>query len=42
MKVPSVIALKSYIVPQSKPSFTRFNVFKEIDFHANIVEAEKN
>ena len=28
MKLPSVIALKSYIVPQSKPSFTRFNVFK--------------
>ena len=27
MKLPSVIALKSYIVPQSKPSFTRFNVF---------------
>ena len=27
MKLPSVIALKSYIAPQSKPSFTRFNVF---------------
>ena len=27
MKLPSVIALKDYIVPQSKPSFTRFNVF---------------
>ena len=27
MKLPSVIALKSYIVPQSQPSFTRFNVF---------------
>ena len=27
MQLPSVIALKSYIVPQSKPSFTRFNVF---------------
>ena len=27
MKLPSVIALKSYIVPQTKPSFTRFNVF---------------
>ena len=26
-KLPSVIALKDYIVPQSKPSFTRFNVF---------------
>ena len=27
MKLPSVIALKDYIVPQTKPSFTRFNVF---------------
>jgi 5-methylcytosine-specific restriction endonuclease McrA len=27
MKLPSVIALKSYIRPQSNPNFTRFNVF---------------
>ena len=27
MKLPSVIALKSFIKPQSSPSFTRFNVF---------------
>ena len=27
MQLPSVIALKNYIVPQTKPSFTRFNVF---------------
>ena len=27
MKLPSVIALKSYINPQSNPNFTRFNVF---------------
>ena len=27
MQLPSVIALKDYIIPQSKPSFTRFNVF---------------
>ena len=27
MKLPSVIALKSYVTPLSKPSFTRFNVF---------------
>ena len=27
MKLPSVIALKSYIQPQSNPNFTRFNVF---------------
>ena len=27
MKLPSVIALKSYISPLSNPNFTRFNVF---------------
>ena len=27
MKLPSVIALKSYVQPQSNPNFTRFNVF---------------
>ena len=27
MKLPSVIALKSYIRPQANPNFTRFNVF---------------
>ena len=27
MKLPSVIALKSFIKPQSSPNFTRFNVF---------------
>ena len=27
MKLPSVIALKTYIRPQSNPNFTRFNVF---------------
>ena len=27
MQLPSVIALKDYIIPQTKPSFTRFNVF---------------
>ena len=27
MKLPSVIALKSYIKPQTNPNFTRFNVF---------------
>ena len=27
MKLPSVIALKSFIQPQSNPNFTRFNVF---------------
>ena len=27
MKLPSVVALKSYIKPKSNPNFTRFNVF---------------
>ena len=27
MRLPSVIALKSFISPQSNPNFTRFNVF---------------
>ena len=27
MKLPSVIALKNYIIPQTNPNFTRFNVF---------------
>ena len=27
MKLPSVIALKNFINPQSNPNFTRFNVF---------------
>ena len=27
LKLPSVLALKSYIKPQSNPNFTRFNVF---------------
>ena len=42
MQLPSVIALKDYIAPQSKPSFTRFNVFLEINFLANIVAVEKS
>ena len=32
MKLPSVIALKSYIRPQSNPNFTRFNVFLRAKF----------
>lgn len=27
MKVPSVIALKEYVQPRTRPAFTRFNVF---------------
>ena len=32
MRLPSVIALKSFIKPQSNPSFTRFNVFLRVKF----------
>ena len=31
-KLPSVIALKDYIMPQRKPAFTRFNVFLRDNF----------
>ena len=31
-KLPSVIALKDYVVPQRKPAFTRFNVFLRDNF----------
>ena len=30
--LPSVIALKNYVIPQSKPAFTRFNVFLRDNF----------
>jgi len=31
-KLPSVIALKDYVLPQRKPAFTRFNVFLRDNF----------
>ncbi len=31
-KLPSVIALKDYVMPQRKPAFTRFNVFLRDNF----------
>ena len=31
-KLPSVIALKDYVIPQRKPAFTRFNVFLRDNF----------
>ena len=31
-KLPSVIALKDYVIPQKKPAFTRFNVFLRDNF----------
>jgi len=30
--IPSVIALKDYVMPQKKPAFTRFNVFLRDNF----------
>ena len=41
MKLPSVIALKSFIKPLSNPNFTRFNVFLRDKFSCHIVEAKK-
>ena len=40
MQLPSVIALKDYIVPQSKPSFTRFNVFlrNKVDIETHLIK----
>ena len=32
MRLPSVVALKSYIKPKSNPNFTRFNVFLRDNF----------
>ena len=39
MKLPSVIALKSFIKPLSNPSFTRFNVFLRDKFSCQYLEA---
>ena len=42
MKLPSVIALKSYIVPKNRPSFTRFNVFLRDKFSCLYCGDKKN
>ena len=42
MKLPSVIALKSYIRPQSNPNFTRFNVFLRDKFACQYCGAKKD
>ena len=42
MKLPSVIALKNYIRPQSDPNFTRFNVFLRDKFTCLYCGAGKN
>ena len=40
MKLPSVIALKSYVAPQSNPNFTRFNVFLRDKFSCQYCGSE--
>ena len=42
MRLPSVIALKSFIKPQSNPSFTRFNVFLRDKFTCQYCGDKKN
>ena len=41
MKLPSVIALKSYIKPMSNPNFTRFNVFLRDKFSCQYCGSSK-
>ena len=41
MKLPSVIALKNYISPQSNPNFTRFNVFLRDKFSCQYCGSKK-
>ena len=41
MKLPSVIALKNYIRPQSDPNFTRFNVFLRDKFSCQYCGSSK-
>ena len=41
MKLPSVIALKSFIRPQSNPNFTRFNVFLRDKFSCQYCNSKK-
>ena len=41
MKLPSVIALKSYIKPMSNPNFTRFNVFLREKFSCQYCGSSK-
>ena len=42
MRLPSVIALKSFIKPQSNPSFTRFNVFLRDKFSCQYCGIKKD
>ena len=42
MKLPSVIALKNFVNPQSNPNFTRFNVFLRDKFSCQYCGIEKD
>ena len=41
MKLPSVIALRSFVKPQTNPSFTRFNVFLRDKFSCQYCGSKK-
>tara|TARA_B100001123_G_scaffold441043_1_gene581446 strand:+ start:678 stop:1214 length:537 start_codon:yes stop_codon:yes gene_type:complete len=42
IKIPSVIALKEYVICSRKPAFTRFNVFLRDGFECQYCGAENN
>ena len=42
MKIPSVIALKEYVVCSRKPAFTRFNVFLRDEFECQYCGIKNN
>lgn len=42
MRLPSVISLKDYVIPSSRPAFTRFNVFLRDSFECQYCGCEKS
>ena len=42
IKIPSVIALKEYVICSRKPAFTRFNVFLRDEFKCQYCSARNN
>ena len=42
IKIPSVIALKQFVVCSKKPAFTRFNVFLRDEFKCQYCSSENN
>ena len=42
IKIPSVIALKEYVICSRKPAFTRFNVFLRDEFQCQYCYAKNN